>query len=67
MPTNEKNDLIADIKRLMNPAPVRQYGYDSFVANKVVDKLLIRLGIIAIIGLLGFIIIKDSVRSKQCR
>ena len=67
MPNIEKTDLIADIKRLMSPEPRRQSSYDSFTANKVVDKLLVRLGIIAIIGLLGFMVIRDSVRNKQCK
>lgn len=67
MPSNEKTDLIADIKRLMSPVQYRQPRYDSYTANKVVDKLLIRLGIIAIIGLLGYIVIRDSTRNKQCR
>ena len=67
MPSDEKNVLIADIQRLLRPQQRSQPRYDSFTANKVVDKLLVRLGIIAIVGLLGFIIIRDSTRDKKCR
>ena len=67
MSSNEKVDLITDIKRLMSPVQYRQPRYDSYTANKVVDKLLIRLGIVAIIGLLGYMIIRDTTRNKQCR
>lgn len=67
MPINEKAALIADIKRLMNPIKPVRSSYDSNLANKVVDKLLVRIGIIAIIGLLGYIIIKDSFHNKSCK
>ena len=67
MSTSEKSNLIADIKRLMNPPALRQSGYESFTANKVVDKLLVRLGIVAIIALVGYLVIKDSVRNKSCK
>lgn len=67
MPDNEKTALINDIRRLMNPIPRRQPSYESYTANKVVDKLLIRLGIIAIIGLLGYIVIRDSTQNRRCR
>ena len=67
MPSNEKTALINDIRKLMSPIPRRQPSYDSYTANKVVDKLLIRLGIIAIVGLLGYIIIRDSTQKRLCR
>ncbi len=51
----------------MIPMRRQTRSYDSFTANKVVDRLLLRLGIIAIIGLLGFIVIRDSTRNKNCR
>ena len=67
LPSNNKNKLIADIKELMNPIRHRQPRYESsYTANKVVDKLFVRLGIVTIIALLGYIIIKKSTNNK-CR
>ncbi|MEE9378846.1 MAG: hypothetical protein V3V33_12515 [Candidatus Lokiarchaeia archaeon] len=67
MPNNEKSNLIAEIRGLMNPIQCRQPSYNSYTANKVVDKLFVRFGIIAIIGLLGYIIIKNSTNNNKCR
>ena len=67
MPSEEKNDLINDIRRLMNPVPQRRYNYDSLATHKIIDKLFMRLGIILIIGLLGFVAIKLTTQdNKRC-
>ena len=67
MPSNEKNALIADIKRLMGPQLRRQPSFESYTANRIVDKLFIRLGIVAIIGLLGYLILKGSNDNRRCK
>lgn len=65
MPSTEKDNLINDIKRLMNPIPQRRYSYDSLTTHKIIDKLFMRLGLILIIGLLGFIAIKTVSKDKE--
>lgn len=59
-----KSNLIREIKGMMNGGGYRSRGYDSLAVHKTVDKLLIRLGIIVIIGLLGYIAIKNNRRCK---
>ena len=64
---NKKNNLIADIKRLMSPQIHPQPKYDSYTANKVVSKLLLNGGVVVIIGLIMYIIGRDFNRNKNCR
>ena len=65
---SEKDSLINEIRKLMTPKTYSRPLHNSNNANKIVDKLLVRLGIIAIIGMLGYIIIKGSTnKNKECR
>ncbi len=66
MPNSEKTDLIADIRSLMNRPVRRQSSYDSLGTHKLLDKLFVRLGLVIIIGLLGYIAIRGSSKEKEC-
>ncbi len=65
MVADEKDGLIADIKRLMNPVPQKRYNFESVLTNKILDKLFVRLGIILIIGMLGFVAFKVATKNKN--
>ena len=67
LPNNERKALINDIKELMRPQIRPQPRYESLDTHKLLDKLFVRLGIVTIIGLLGYIVFKGSNRNKQCR
>ncbi|HEC37525.1 hypothetical protein LCGC14_0950000 [marine sediment metagenome] len=62
---NKKNDLIADIKRLMTPATYKRANVESYTVNKIIDKLFIRLGLVAILGLLGYVAIKIGANNNR--
>ncbi|KKN90784.1 hypothetical protein LCGC14_0223670 [marine sediment metagenome] len=66
MPSEEKLALINDIKRMMSVNTQRRSSYDSLGTHKLLDKLFMRLGLVIIIGLLGYLAIRDSNRNKKC-
>ncbi len=65
MSSNEKINLINEIKGLMNPIPQRRYNYDSLTTHKIVDKLFMRLGIVLIIGLLIYVAVKVGTQENN--
>jgi len=68
-PSNEKDKLIAELNELMKPQPRPQpRRYESYTANKIMGKLLLSGGVVVIIGLLMYIIGKDSNKNNNnCR
>lgn len=64
---NEKAALIQEIKSMMSNKPYRSRGYDSLTTHKIIDKLFMRLGILIIIGLLGFLALRDYFNNRSCK
>jgi len=64
---NEKSTLIREIQGMMGGTSYQKSSYNSLTVSKTVDKLLVRLGIAVIIGLLGFIIMKDFFKNRSCK
>lgn len=63
----EKAAIIRDIKGMLGGRSYQSRGYESLTVYKTVDKLLMRLGIIIIIGLLGFLAFKDYFNNRTCK